>query len=156
MKKFDRAALAAHEPQAQYGALCYREAAGGIEILLVTSRDTGRWVIPKGWPQARRNPAETALCEAFEEGGVDGSVSSAPVGIYAYSKALANGAEVPCRVSVFAIRAERMHVRFPERHERRRAWFPPVEAAELVQEPDLRRLIRSFDPGHAAPASARP
>jgi hypothetical protein len=56
----------------QYGALPYREIKSGVQILLVTSRNTRRWIIPKGWPQSGTPPHRAAAREAFEEAGVVG------------------------------------------------------------------------------------
>jgi hypothetical protein len=74
----------------QYGALCFRrtDGASGIEILIITSRDSGRWIIPKGWPMKRKKPYEAAAIEAWEEAGVCGSVCKKPVGRYTYLKDL--------------------------------------------------------------------
>ncbi|MEN9850080.1 MAG: hypothetical protein RL128_243, partial [Pseudomonadota bacterium] len=59
----------------QYGALCWRMHRGKVEVLLITSRDTGRWVIPKGWPIDGLAPAQTAAREAWEEAGVEGDIA---------------------------------------------------------------------------------
>ena len=75
--------------QIQYGALPYRVTkTRGIEYLLVTSRETGRWIIPKGWPIEGMKPAKTAAREAYEEAGVRGTVSDKAIGNYSYKKEL--------------------------------------------------------------------
>lgn len=138
----------------QYGALCWRPAEGGVEVLLITSRDTGRWVIPKGWPMQGLSPESAAAQEAWEEAGVEGTVSPVTVGRYGYQKCLSVEASIPCAVAVYGLRVQRMSDKFPEVRERRRAWFAPDEAARLVNEPDLGRLIAGFVPppeGRAAP-----
>jgi ADP-ribose pyrophosphatase YjhB (NUDIX family) len=38
-------------------------------VLLVTSRETGRWIIPKGGPIKGFKPAKTAAREAYEDAG---------------------------------------------------------------------------------------
>lgn len=54
----------------QYGALCFRFGEdGAVEILLITSRDSGRWIIPKGWPMKKKEPHEAAAVEAWQEAG---------------------------------------------------------------------------------------
>lgn len=135
-------------PRTQFGALCWRIGRGGseIEVLLVSSRETGRWVIPKGWPIKGLGPSETARQEAYEEAGVRGEVSEACAGIYSYTKLLgpqrSNG--VPCVVAVYPIQVSKLLDDFPEREERRRRWFSPKKAAQKVDEPELRELLRGF------------
>ena len=136
----------------QYGALCWRLGDGGVEVLLITSRDTGRWVIPKGWPMLGLAPESAAAQEAWEEAGVEGVTNPVCLGRYGYHKVLGPTAEVPCAVAVYGLRVVHLADRFPEVKERRRQWFAQAEAAGLVQEPDLARLIAGFVP----PRSGRP
>jgi 8-oxo-dGTP pyrophosphatase MutT (NUDIX family) len=136
----------------QYAALCWRVGAGGVEVLLITSRDTGRWVIPKGWPMAGLAPEATAAQEAWEEAGVEGIVSPVCLGRFGYQKELSVTKRVPCAVAVFGLRVDRLAAKFPEAKARRREWFPRAEAAGLVQEPELARLIAEFTP----PPAGRP
>ena len=147
MEKFDPRRMGGETVRGQVGALCYRIApAGGVEVLLVTSRDTGRWIIPKGWPMPDRPAAAAALREAFEEAGVEGDPGSDAVGIFTYPKRLGDGQTVTCLVSVYPIRVMRQRSRFPEAGERRREWLSPEAAASRVQEPELAELLRGFDP----------
>lgn len=136
----------------QYGALCWRQGTGGVEVLLITSRDTGRWVIPKGWPMPGLSPESAAAQEAWEEAGVEGMVNPVTVGRYGYHKCLSVEATVPCAVAVYGVRVDRLVDEFPEAKERRRQWFSSDEAATLVNEPDLGRLIAGFAP----PPQGRP
>jgi 8-oxo-dGTP pyrophosphatase MutT (NUDIX family) len=129
----------------QYAALPYRTEPA-VEVLLVTSRDTGRWVLPKGWPMKRKAPHEAAAREAIEEAGVTGPVEADPLGSYRYDKRLANGAAIRCRVQVFPLRVEVERTRWREKHQRVRRWFPVQEAAGLVAEPELRALLHRFKP----------
>ena len=129
---------------AQFGAICYRMHRGKVEVLLITSRDTGRWVVPKGWPISGLNAGETAAREAWEEAGVEGSVHSGPLGSFTYTKGRAGKSSVLCAVEVFALRVEAIKDRFPERKERQRKWFAAAKAARKVVEPDLRKLILDF------------
>jgi 8-oxo-dGTP pyrophosphatase MutT (NUDIX family) len=130
----------------QYAALCWRAAMSGIEVLLITSRDTGRWVIPKGWPMAGLAPEAAAAQEAWEEAGVEGVVNPASLGRYGYHKCLSVEVTVPCAVAVYGLRVLRQADDYPEAMERERQWFAPAEAAALVQEPDLGHLIAGFLP----------
>ncbi|MFN3282307.1 MAG: NUDIX hydrolase [Tabrizicola sp.] len=136
----------------QYGALCWREGGDGIEVLLITSRDTGRWVIPKGWPMPGLAPEAAAAQEAWEEAGVSGQVSPLCIGRFGYQKVLGLDRSVPCAVAVYGLKVSRLADSFPEAKERRRKWFPLAVAAGLVDEPDLGRIIAGFTP----PEGGRP
>ena len=93
------------EPRAQFAALPWRRNADGeVEVLMITSRDTRRWVIPKGWPIKGIKSPKSAAQEAFEEAGVIGKVRKSPVGAYAYDHAWPPAAR---RVAVFALAVER-------------------------------------------------
>jgi len=130
----------------QYAALCYRAQRGKLQILMITSRDTGRWIIPKGWPMDDRSPAECAAQEAWEEAGVLGHAAEEPEGAYSYAKALGPRTAVPCKVEVFALRVQRLARQFPEKGQRRRKWFSPQKAALKVAEPDLAQMLAGFVP----------
>jgi 8-oxo-dGTP pyrophosphatase MutT (NUDIX family) len=131
----------------QYGALCYRlrKKRSAVEILLITSRDTGRWVIPKGWPMDGKTAAAAAAREAWEEAGVKGTVGTTPIGSYDYLKGLPHGLKVDCRVRVFALEVDDICKNFPEKDERRAEWMSCPEAASRVQEPGLKDLILAFE-----------
>jgi len=129
-------------PSLQYAALPYRRRADGImEVMLVTSRDTGRWVIPKGWPVPGLGPQDSAAREALEEAGLVGRISERSIGVYHYEKQLADGSATRCAVETFALKVERQSRSWPEQSQRRRQWFALPEAAGAVQEPELRALI---------------
>jgi 8-oxo-dGTP pyrophosphatase MutT (NUDIX family) len=134
--------------QPQYAALPWRRN-NGVEILLITSRQTKRWVIPKGWPMADLAPHESAALEAFEEAGVDGNVVRSPLGHYDYLKRLKDGTDVAVRVDVFALEVIKRHETWPEQGERTARWFPAEAAAQAVGEPELAALIREFSKVHA-------
>ena len=136
----------ASEARRQYAALCWRRMGEKIEVLLITSRDTGRWIIPKGWPIKGLGPCQTALQEAYEEAGVEGKASDDCVGLFPYVKVLDDASGLPCVVSVFPVRVRKLADSFPERSERRRKWFSPKKAAQKVDEPELQALLRSFTP----------
>lgn len=129
----------------QYGAIPYRMADDGLRVLLVTSRETRRWVIPRGNPMRGRKPHKAAAIEAFEEAGVVGRIRSKALGSFLYDKVRANGVR-SCSVKVFPLKVREVHQDWPEAGERERRWFSPEDAAELVQEPGLAELLRSFDP----------
>jgi 8-oxo-dGTP pyrophosphatase MutT (NUDIX family) len=129
----------------QYAALpWHRRADGAFEIMLITSRDTGRWVIPKGWPVPGLTPPGSAAHEAREEGGIVGLVKEQAIGRYHYSKGMPDKSSILCAVEVFALEVERQLKSWPERKERRTQWFLPEEAAAAVEEPELAALIRDL------------
>ncbi|MEZ5732978.1 MAG: NUDIX hydrolase [Paracoccaceae bacterium] len=147
MKKLDKTDTAPQEAMTQFAALCFRQKAKAKpEVLLITSRDTGRWVIPKGWPMKGKSGPECAEREAFEEAGVEGVLIPHCLGLFTYDKGLDDGALQPCVVSVFPIRVDRLHAIYPEHGQRRRRWFTPAKAAQKVAEPELAALIAAFDP----------
>jgi 8-oxo-dGTP pyrophosphatase MutT (NUDIX family) len=128
----------------QYGALPYREIKSGVQILLVTSRNTRRWIIPKGWPQSGTPPHRAAAREAFEEAGVVGKISEKMIGSYWYDKIFESGATVRCKVRVFPLRVTRQFKKWPEKPQRRAQWHSPAQASRRVREIYLRQIIRTF------------
>jgi 8-oxo-dGTP pyrophosphatase MutT (NUDIX family) len=125
----------------QAGVIAYRFEAGALQVLLITSRGSGRWVIPKGGIDKGFTPAQAAAREAYEEAGVKGSLSDAPLGAFTYGKRLRNGNVIPATVEVYAMRVEKALKNWPERAERRLKWAPVAEAARLVSEPGIARLL---------------
>ncbi|MGV1793559.1 NUDIX hydrolase [Rhizobium sp. A37_96] len=132
----------------QYGALCFRYRDGGpdIEILVITSRDSRRWVIPKGWPMKGRTPFEAAAIEAWEEAGARGTTRKKPIGLYTYLKDLDNGDVAPCIVDVFQIEVTELRNEFKERGQRILEWVSTDEAARRVREIELKSLLVRFEP----------
>ena len=129
----------------QVAALCYRPTEKGKDVLLITSRDTGRWILPKGWPINGLNGAEAALREAWEEAGVaDARIQPAPLGMFEYSKKLDNGAETTVETQVYLTEVEELSKSYPEADERTRQWVSPKEAANMVQEPGLQSILRDL------------
>lgn len=128
----------------QVAALPWRQGRDGLEVMLITSRDTGRWVLPKGWPEAREPLCEAAAREAGEEAGLSGSVSTIEAGRYFYAKALSSGEQVPCEVLVFPLKVGAVADKWKERRERERRWVTPEQAARMVNEPDLGQIIAYF------------
>lgn len=141
-KKLSLLGRTSHKEPAQAAALCVRRKAGKLEVFLITSRDTGRWVLPKGWMMANKSPAETALTESWEEAGVIGQVKNTPIGHYSYDKVLSPGQAHLCHVDVFVVKVDRLAARFPEKGQRRRKWMRVNKAAKAVAEPQLAELLR--------------
>lgn len=131
--------------RSQYAALPYRvQGEHELHVLLVTSRETGRWVIPKGWPMKNRKPHRAATLEAFEEAGVIGRAEKRPIGTYEYDKRLGDGSGILCKVAVFPLAVKALADEWPEAGERERHWFKPQQAADLVDEPALAQILREF------------
>ncbi len=128
----------------QVAALPWRLTERGVEVMLITSRGTGRWVLPKGWPERAEELCQAAAREAAEEAGLSGSIARTEIGRFYYDKQLETGDEWPCEVRVFPLEVDRVADKWPERKQRRRDWFTPAEAARRVNEPDLGELIASF------------
>ncbi len=132
--------------RSQFAALVYRVRDGKLQFLMITSRGTGRWIIPKGWPMVGMRPAEAAAQEAWEEAGVIGEVSDQCLGLYSYYKTNPSFGTLPCVVNVYPVAAKKLAKKFPEAGQRRRKWFSAKKAAKLVREPELAKIIQSFDP----------
>jgi predicted phosphate transport protein (TIGR00153 family) len=115
-----------------------------VQVMLVTSRETKRWVLPKGNPVKGLAPHASAAREAVEEAGVLGAACPTALGAYRYRKKLRTGASLMVDVDVFpfAVTDELDH--WEEQHQRERRWFSLGDAANAVDEDDLRELIRSF------------
>ena len=129
----------------QVAALCHRGIGTAREVLLITSRGTGRWVLPKGWPIAGLDAPGSARQEAWEEAGVIPADSAmAPLGQYRYVKHSRHAPDLLVEVQVFGLEVKRLASRFPEENERRRVWMTPAEASRAVAEPDLAALIATF------------
>jgi 8-oxo-dGTP pyrophosphatase MutT (NUDIX family) len=131
-------------PSRQVAALAWRKSGPGVDVLLVTSRTTRRWLLPKGWPVAGKSSAESAMVEAFEEAGVWGVAAEPPLGSYKYDKVLKDGSIRPCTVDVFAIPVVKLLDEWPEMSQRRRRWYSALTAASMVAEPDLAAILSAF------------
>ena len=129
----------------QVAALPWRRGPDGIEFLLVTSRETRRWVTPKGGRMAGLSDAQAAAQEALEEAGIEGSVSAAPLGTFRYLKVLKRRAPRWCVVAVYALEVRVEHPTWHEQAERERVWVSRDEAVRRVGEPDLKALIAAFE-----------
>ncbi len=135
-----------HDVRTQFGALCYRIRNDKVQILVITSRGTGRWIIPKGWPMDGETPANAAATEAYEEAGVEGKASNICLGIYSYMKSLPKDDSMPCVVAVFPFRVKKLLKKFPEMGERKRKWVSQKKAAAMISDPELAQLILRFNP----------
>ena len=131
----------------QVAAVCVDAAC--TQVLLITSRGTGRWIVPKGWPMRKKSLPGTALQEAWEEAGVEGQAGKKELGRFHYEKLREHGFAIPVDVRVFPVAVSALKESFPEAGQRKRQWFPIAEAAELVSDEGLRPIIRAL-PQHVA------
>ena len=122
----------------------------GIEVLLITSRDTGRWVLPKGGVEKDEKLWRGAAREAEEEAGIRGAVSRREAGRYFYAKVQWIGRAVPCEVIVYPLEVDVVADNWKERDSRARTWVSPAEAATMVEEEDLGAMLRAFEESAAS------
>jgi 8-oxo-dGTP pyrophosphatase MutT (NUDIX family) len=135
---------ASGQARQQCAALPVVGGGAAARVVLVTSRETRRWVIPKGWIEPGEAPHRSAAREAYEEAGLVGEAEAVPLGVYAYGKRMRTGHVAPCEVLVFRFRVARLLYDWPERRERTRRLVTPHAAAGLVQEPELALLLRQL------------
>jgi 8-oxo-dGTP pyrophosphatase MutT (NUDIX family) len=141
IKKMAKAARPRGQPL-QVGALPYRRRQDGtLEVLLVTTRGTGRWMVPKGWPMPGKTHSEAAAQEAYEEAGVRGPAVPVELGRFRHEKTRFPAPSLDCIVAVFPMSVEQELTRWPERGQRTRRWFSIDDAARAVQSPDLAGII---------------
>ena len=130
----------------QFAALCFRIRRGKVQILVITSRRSKRWIMPKGWPMDGRTPAATAAREAWEEAGVTGVASDTCLGVYPYEKNVNAQDELRCLAMLYPVEVKSLAKKYPESGQRRRRWVSRKKAARMVAEPELARMILDFEP----------
>lgn len=139
----DDDALYGGKPKRQSAAAVFRGTGDGREMLLITSRDTGRWIVPKGWIERGEDGPTAAMREAWEEAGVVGEVlAGGPVGQYHYVKQRPRRGDAMCNVDVYLIKLHELKDEWPEKGQRRRKWFPIATAIGMVAEDGLKDTIR--------------
>jgi 8-oxo-dGTP pyrophosphatase MutT (NUDIX family) len=132
------------KPIRQVAAVPVRLHEGRIEVMLVTSRGTKRFIVPKGWPMKGKSGREAALTEAHEEAGISGETRKAPLGRYRYWKRLSD-AFVCVEVTVYLLMVNEVSDDWKEAGLRERAWLAPEDAATLIDEPELATLVRTLE-----------
>lgn len=142
----DMSGMGKDQLRTQFAALCYRLRGDQPEVLLITTRRTGRWIIPRGWPIHGQTPSGSAKTEAWEEAGALGKMLNTCIGIYSYQKILDDGGRTPVMVAVFPMKTKDLKSQYPEAGLRKRRWFSLKQAAARVDEPELKQIIRNFDP----------
>jgi 8-oxo-dGTP pyrophosphatase MutT (NUDIX family) len=120
----------------------------------VTTRQTRRWIVPKGWPIKGLRPPKSAAREAFEEAGVRGKIGAKPLGVFTYDKLLDEaGVTAPCEVKVYPLLVRRQSAVWPEIGQRTTQWVEPSKAIALIKDAGLRKIVASFAKRAAAAAS---
>lgn len=132
------------KPIRQVAAIPFRlDGSGNVEVLLITSSTTNRFIVPKGWPMRGKSGKKAAVTEAKEEAGVTGKALKQPLGVYSYWKRLSNRF-VNVTVTVYLLPVAEILPDWKESERRRRAWLSPADAATLIDEPELASLIGSM------------
>jgi 8-oxo-dGTP pyrophosphatase MutT (NUDIX family) len=139
----------------QVAALCWRTNGSAVEVLLITSLYSKRWILPKGWPEPELGPADNAAREAFEEAGVTGRISAKPIGSYHYLNVRKGGGGIPCNVEVFVLEVSKQLDDWPEKNSRELAWLQLDQAEARVTEPGLRQVLKDFRKQYRLPKTER-
>ncbi|MEM9438204.1 MAG: NUDIX hydrolase [Pseudomonadota bacterium] len=139
-------ASAKRESRSQFAALPFRVVDDGVQVMLITSRRSKRWILPKGWPEHGMTPAECAAKEAWEEAGVTGRFYDICLGVYSFEKYIDGEADLPVVSLVYPLKVKQVKRNYPEAQDRRRKWFTPKKAAAAVEMPELKRILKTFDP----------
>ena len=134
----------------QVAALPWRQGESGVEVMMITSRETRRWVIPKGGRMVGKTDPQAAAQEAYEEAGVQGETLDAVVGHFRYGKRLKSGRVQATIASVYPLEVFIQLGAWPEDAQRERRWMSTEDAAAAVDEVELAELIRDFKPGRGA------
>lgn len=130
----------------QVAALPWRLGAeGGLEFLLVTSRTSKHWLLPKGWPIPGKSGVESALQEAFEEAGIHARGQDSPIGRYAFIKVLHDLTELPCTMAVYAVGNIEEVDEWPEKGQRERMWFAQADAVAIAFDFNLSLFLASVE-----------
>jgi 8-oxo-dGTP pyrophosphatase MutT (NUDIX family) len=128
-----------------------------LEILIVTTRQSRRWIVPKGWPIKRLSPSKSAAREAFEEAGVRGKIGARPIGAFRYKKTERekSGADPDYEVKIFPLLVRRQSATWPEFGQRVVQWVDPERAISLIREPEMKAIVEKFAKRAAAAAASK-
>jgi len=124
----------------QVAALPTRKVDGRVEVCLVTTRETGRWTVPKGWPMKGVPDHRAAAIEAEQEAGVVGKPVKKPVGTFDYWKRRADRFDL-VRVTVYRLKARKLLATWKEMGERQVRWMSLDDAMTVVDEPGLKTIL---------------
>lgn len=132
------------EAKQQFGVLPWRSRKGGMKVLLITSREKGRWIVPRGWPMNGRPPFMTAALEAFEEAGIIGDIDPQPLTDFHYLKGHDDGSRENVKVTLFGMQVQGTLTHWQERGQRKRQWFRLDEAAARLDDAELAHFVRTL------------
>lgn len=143
----DPSGIGKTDSRTQFAALCYKVEGKKLRFLLITSRASGRWIIPKGWPMPGLDPLECVRREAWEEAGIKGTVMPRPLGLFTYLKNMGRSDDLPCVAITYAMEVDKLARIYPEAGQRKRKWMSGKKAAKRLESPELAAIIKDFDPG---------
>ncbi|MCK7612064.1 NUDIX hydrolase [Roseibium sediminicola] len=129
----------------QIAALCHRMRDGRAEVLLVTSKSTRRWILPKGWPILSHRAHRTAAIEAFEEAGVVGRVHKNPFASFSSYKGGEAGLKIRTEILVFLVDVDSVAEEFPDSAERDSRWVSIEEAIKITNDSGLADVFRKLE-----------
>tara|TARA_B100000575_G_C22653838_1_gene400972 strand:- start:124 stop:537 length:414 start_codon:yes stop_codon:yes gene_type:complete len=129
----------------QAAAFCYKKKKGKKYILMVTSRGSKQWILPKGWIEDDLTEKQLAALEAEEEAGVITKAQKIKkMGVYRYNKWLSQKSSVPVNVNVYSMPIKRLKKKFKERHQRKRKWVTVKKAIKIVSDKDLEAFLKKI------------
>lgn len=148
-------ALPVDPPDIQYAALPFRYGSGGLlEVLLVTSRGSGQWIVPKGKPIPGLSGPDTAAQEAFEEAGVRGVIEQSSIGRFSYLKDEGSVSErFISAVDVYPLKVEQQLTLWAEMGQRQMLWLSPEDASATIRIDGLARIVAMFGRNRPGPSS---
>jgi len=124
--------------QKQYGVIPYLKRSGKTKIILITSRSSGQWIVPKGNLIAKRTKRESALLEAYEEAGLTGEIdkeSKFRLFIMSHGK--------KTDLTLYSMRVNKHLIKkWPESHQRKRIEVSCERAQALVLWPNFRTALK--------------
>ena len=128
----------------QVGCICYKKEKKKLKILIITSRNSKRWIIPKGWIKKNLGSIRSAEAEAWEEAGVKGKCYKNTIGFYTYQKIGKNGKGRRCTVKVFALKVREQLNDFPEKNFRTLRWITPEKSHKFIENKELVQVLENF------------
>jgi 8-oxo-dGTP pyrophosphatase MutT (NUDIX family) len=127
------------QPVEQSCVVPYRVAETSVTFALITSRNTGRWIVPKGTVEPNMTAAASAAKEALEEAGLLGTTGAQPLGEYFYSKF-----GRVYRVEIYPFLVTQQLDDWDEKHFRTREWVNAVDALSRITEAAVQDAIRQL------------
>jgi 8-oxo-dGTP pyrophosphatase MutT (NUDIX family) len=125
-------------PKLRVGALAVRSHKGRLQVAIVTTRGSGRWIIPKGRRERGMEDHEVAALEAFEEAGVITSHSAhEPLQVCLKGRRKTH-------LMIHVLHIDRLLTRWPERRERHRRLVELEDLRKWIQSRRLRRAVRDL------------